>query len=72
MEFNVTLPHLLAFALSAYAATAFFKGGRLLRVVGWLALWQLLTPVRPWYGDVPLMATGFVIAEWLYLRLKGR
>lgn len=66
MEFNLTVQHFFAFAFMAYLASFFAKGTRLVRLVGWIALWQLLTPVRPIWQDVPMMLVGWALSEYLY------
>lgn len=57
----------------AYVAAIFFTGSRLARCIGWLALWQLFSPVRPWHEDLPLLLLGFAAAEvgyaWVCRRL---
>ena len=66
MELNLPIPHLLGFLMTMYVASHFTSGARLWRVMGWVGLWQLLTPVRPAMLDVPLMVAGFVAVEWIY------
>ena len=66
MELNLTIPHLLGFLMIVYVASHFTSGTRLWRVMGWVWLWQLLTPARPAWPDIPLMVVGFVATEWIY------
>lgn len=66
MELNITLAHFAAFALMAYMASFFATGARLARLVGWIFLWQLMTPVQPILIDVPMMLAGWGISELLY------
>lgn len=68
MELNLTLDHLYGAVIMIFMLMPFFKGYRLLRVVTWVCLWQLLTPVRDAYIDLPLFIGGFIIAEIIYLK----
>jgi hypothetical protein len=66
MELNLTIEHFMAFSLMAYAASFCCAGERLLRFIGWIGLWQLLTPVRPAWQDVPMMLVAWATVEALY------
>ena len=48
----------------------FFTGHRLMRVIAWIFLWQLLTPTRDTLIDLTLLVTGFIIVEFCYLKTK--
>lgn len=69
MELNLTIAHLAAFCVMAYVASLFTKGARLLRLLGWIALWQLLTPERPMWQDLPQMLIGWLWAEFIYSKV---
>jgi len=66
MELNLTIQHFAGFCLMAYMASFFAAGARLIRLLGWIALWQLLTPVRPVWQDVPMMLIAWVATELVY------
>jgi biotin transporter BioY len=66
MELNLTFGHLAGFIMMAWIAASFAEGARLTRCIGFIALWQLLSPVRAWYLDVPLMLSGFAAVELIY------
>lgn len=75
MELNLTIQHFAAFCFVAYVASFFAAGVRLIRLLGWIALWQLLTPVRPVWQDVPMMLASWAATEWIYslaTRRRGR
>lgn len=67
MELNLTIPHLLGFCVMAYMASSVVTGTKLYRLIAWIGLWQLATPVRPIWYDVPMMMVSFVAVEWAYL-----
>lgn len=66
MELNLTIEHLADFCLMAYLASLCVTGHKLVRMICWIALWQLVTPVRPIWQDVPMMVVGLAITEWVY------
>ncbi|MBZ0158416.1 MAG: hypothetical protein K8I29_19635 [Alphaproteobacteria bacterium] len=66
MYLNLTIEHLAGFALLAYLLIPLFHGAMAYRWTAWAALWQLLTPVRPWFFDLPLLCCSFFVLEWLY------
>ena len=70
MELNLTPQHLYSFLLMALAGSWLFRGDKLVRFIGFAGMWQLLTQVRPWYEDVPLMLISFGCMEFFYLRLR--
>jgi hypothetical protein len=65
---NLTLEHFASFAIMAYCASFVAKGAQLYRLLGWLWLWQVFTPVRPVWLDIPLMVAAWAATEWLYLQ----
>lgn len=67
MVFNWDLAHMVPFVMMAMGATIFLRGIKLLRLIGWMFLWQLLTVEFPPSEDFPLMLAGFYIDERLYL-----
>lgn len=66
MQLNLTFEHFAAFALMAYIASHLAVGAQLARLIGFIGLWQLLTPVRPMFEDVPLMIAAWSATELLY------
>lgn len=64
---NLTIPHLLGFFVMAYMASSVATGTKRYRLIAWIGLWQLATPVRPIWYDVPMMMVSFVLVEWAYL-----
>lgn len=67
MELNLTISHLMAFLIMVYIASSFTSGARLVRLSGWMSLWQLLTPARPIWQDIPMMLVVWAATEYLYL-----
>ncbi|SHM04838.1 hypothetical protein SAMN05216428_11269 [Nitrosospira sp. Nsp11] len=70
MNLNLTPEHFAGFLIAVVIITPFFKGGRLIRMIGWLGLWQLLSPVRGIVEDGLMLAVGFWIVEWCYLECQ--
>ncbi len=70
-DLNLTIGHLLGFIWMALLASYFTSGPQLMRLLGWVFLWQLLTPVRPVWLDVPMMILGWMLSESVY-RLYAR
>lgn len=64
----------MIFALFFMACVAcyLFSGWQLLRCLCWLLLWQIATPLRSLYLDIPLLVLGFCITEWAFLLLTSR
>lgn len=69
MELNLTLPHLYIVLMMSVIGARFLRGDKLVRYIGWVSLWQLLSPVRPWNEDIPLMLIAFFFSEFIYLQL---
>lgn len=55
----------------SYIGAHLMGGPKLIRFIGWTVCWQLLTPVRSWYVDIPLFIACVAISEWVYLRTKN-
>jgi hypothetical protein len=72
MTLNLTLEHLAGFFIMAYFATHFVGGMRLIRLLGWIALWQLLTPLRPTWQDLPMMLAAWALSELAYSKVGKR
>lgn len=72
MTLNLTFQHLTTFIMLVAMATPFFKGWQLIRMIVWLALWQLLTPTRGWLIDGLMIGVGFWLAELSYAQLRFR
>lgn len=70
-ELNLTIGHLLSFIWMAMLASYFTSGPQLMRLIGWILCWQLITPVRPLWLDVPMMILGWMLSESVY-RLYAR
>lgn len=66
MTINFTFEHIATFVSLVAVATVFFKGGQLIRMIAWLFLWQLLTPVRGWLEDGLMIGVGFWLLETSY------
>jgi hypothetical protein len=66
MTISLTVGHVLGFFLLVYAASFFASGVRLLRLVFWIALWQLFTPVRPLWIDIPMLLAGWLLLESIF------
>ena len=52
----------------------FFRGWRCLSVVGFIFIWMMFTPLRPWYMDIPLMFFAMILTEMFYrffLKIEG-
>lgn len=64
----MNLDHIATFVFMAYCASFVAKGAQLYRLIGWLWLWQVFTPVRPLLLDLPLMVACWCATEWLYLQ----
>lgn len=69
---DLSLGHLLYFAIFAAVATLGFSGARLGRCILFIALWQLLTPDHPLWLDLLLMCGCFFAVEVLYAALRRR
>jgi hypothetical protein len=65
-ELNLTIGHLSGFCFMALLASCFTSGPQLMRLLGWIFFWQLLTPVRPLFLDVPMLVLGWMLSESLY------
>lgn len=72
MELNLTIENGLGFLAMAVIAAAVLKGWFLVRALGWLFLWQLLSPVRNVLLDFPLMLIGLGLLEYAYLQLTSK
>lgn len=44
----------------------FFHGTMVYRWSAWLLAWQVMTPTREWWFDIPLMGIGFAVLEWTW------
>lgn len=66
MTINLTFGHVFAFFLLGFAASFFASGVRLLRLVFWIALWQLFTPTRPLWIDIPMLLFGWLLLESIF------
>ena len=66
MTINLTFGHIFAFSLLVYAASFFTSGVRLLRLVFWIALWQLFSPTRPLWIDIPMLLAGWLLLESIF------
>ena len=66
MELNLTLGHLAGWGIMSYISASFCTGFTLFRVIAFLGLWQLLTPVQPILIDLLAMFTTMAGAELLY------
>lgn len=66
MTINLTFGHVLGFFLLGFAATFFASGVKLLRLVFWILLWQLFTPTRPLWIDIPLLLAGWLVLESIF------
>lgn len=71
LELNLTLDHLAALVAMAWFASTIYKGAKLYRCVAWLALWQLLTPVRSPLDDLLLLLFGWFMCEWMFVRWRA-
>lgn len=63
---NLTIGHLAGFILLTLAASQCLAGTQLLRAIGFIALWQLLTPVRPAIEDTLLMICAWSATELVF------
>jgi hypothetical protein len=71
MVFNFTSAHLMGFVVMASIALMFVSSeAKLLRIVVWMLLWQLFTPTRPAWFDLPLMMVGFLIVERCFIAVR--
>jgi len=70
MMSKMTTEQFHTFVAMSLVAIPIFKGDRLYRIIGYLFIWQALTPVRLWYIDVPLMILFCLVSEILYLKIK--
>lgn len=67
MSFNLTPEHFVAFVCLVYVAGIFFRGFRLIRMIVWIGLWQLITPVRGFLEDSLMLGCGFWVVEYCYM-----
>jgi hypothetical protein len=67
MTLNLTIGHFAGFCVMALVASAALTGMQLIRAIGFIALWQLLTPVRHPVTDTLLMMCAWSATEVLYL-----
>ncbi len=70
MEMNITSQHLYVGLLMVALGATFLRGDKLFRFIGWVTLWQLFSPARPVYEDLPLMFVSFAALEFFYARLR--
>jgi hypothetical protein len=66
MIFNFSIEHIAAWAMMAILTIPLFSGARCCRWCGWLFMWQVLTPTRAWWFDIPLIGISFAILEWTW------
>jgi len=63
---NYTYEYIVSSLIVGMFAGMFFKGWRCPAVVLFVIGWQMLTPTRPVYEDVPMMATCGFCTELLF------
>jgi len=66
----MTIEQFAGFVLMVLAATFLLEGNRLARVVLYCFAWQALTPVKPWYFDIPALLSVLIILELAWLGAK--
>lgn len=61
--------HLFGFFILVYLVSLVLRGDQLVRGIAWLALWQILTPTREWFIDLPLLIIAFATVEIMFNRM---
>jgi hypothetical protein len=62
---------LQGFLILATGAWCYFTGWRLMRMTVACLLWQLFTPTRPLWVDLPLLILWCAAVEFAYLRCRA-